>query len=138
VSWFSAGTIAGIVTLKPVLKRGKSIPARRIRFTAKILPDASLEPPSVQVGGRHLGDSFEEVVVLRSLTGRMITNVRAEAHGAGLSVEKLRESGPFRITQRVCGLGTQTNEIRFSAEIAGRSFTVQLPVSYTGVQVEED
>lgn len=112
------------------------LPVRELPFGGKIVSDLEAVPPAVQVGGRHLGETFEEVVILRSLSGRMLAAVRAEAEGDGVSVEAMENSGQYRIRQKVCGRGSRTNQVCFRAETAGRPAAVSIPVSYTGVENE--
>ena len=90
----------------------------------------------MQVGGRRLGETFEEVVVLRSMTGRAMGEVRAEAQGDGLSVEAVKAGGSFRIRQRVIGVGTQTNQVRFATVSGKHPVTITVPVSYTGIEAQ--
>jgi hypothetical protein len=86
------------------------------------------------VGGRVLGDAFEDFVVLRSLTGRDLVGVRAEPEGEGLAVEPLEDKLHFRVRQKVMCRGSSTNRVHFYAKVAGRDVECILPVSYTGVE----
>jgi hypothetical protein len=133
-SYLSVGAFQGTIRLKPVLKGGEALPAREIRFSGKIVPDVEVVPPVVQVGGRGLGETFEELVVLRSIAGRMLAAVRAETEGEGLSVEAIEGGGSYRIRQRVCGVGLQTNRVHFHTESDGRPVAIVVPVSYTGLE----
>ncbi|HEV3258764.1 MAG TPA: hypothetical protein VG013_17975 [Gemmataceae bacterium] len=129
-----AGAFEGTVSLKPILEGGKRLPAQRIRFGGRIVPDIESVPPVLQVGGRRLGEAFEDVVLLRSLTARHLSAVRAEAKGNGLAVETLDGTGLFRIRQRVCSPGSRTNRVRFCTQSSGRPVTIIVPVTYTGVE----
>ena len=82
-----------------------------------------------------MGETFEDVVVLRSMTGKTLGTVRAEAEGEGLSVEAVKEGG-YRIRQKVCREGSQTNRVRFVAESGKHPVTIAVPVSYTGIKAE--
>jgi hypothetical protein len=128
------GAFQGTVTLKAVRKGGKALPARKLEFAGKIVPDVEAVPPAVQVGGRRLGETFEEIVVLRSMTGRALAHVSAEAEGEGLSVEAVEGGEGYRLRQKVCGVGSQTNRIRFSTASGKRPVTIAVPVSYTGIE----
>jgi len=130
------GAFQGTITLKPVLQKGKTLPARQLQFTGNIVPDVESVPPAVQVGGRRMGETFEDVVVLRSLTGKALGTVRAEAEGEGLSVEAVKEGGSYRIRQKVCREGSQTNYVHFITESGKHPVTVTVPVSYTGIKAE--
>jgi hypothetical protein len=127
------GPFEGTVTLKPVLKTGEPLPERHIRYSGAVVSDLQAEPTVVQVGGRRLGEAFEETVTVRSLTGRPVVTVKAEAEGEGPSVEAVGDR-QFRVRQVVCGSGAQTNRVRFTAEVNGRKTAAMLPVSYTGVR----
>lgn len=129
------GPFEGTVTLKPVLKTGEPLPERHIRYSGVVASDLQAEPTVVQVGGRRLGERFEEVVTVRSLTGRPVATVKAEAEGEGLSVEAVGDR-QFRVRQVGCGSGSQTNRVRFTAELDGRKVKAELPVSYTGVDTK--
>jgi hypothetical protein len=129
------GEFEGVVSLKPILKGGIPLPTRRLRVAGVIVPDVEPDPPAVLVGGRRLNETFEECVSVRSLTGRSVTVVRAEAEGEGLSVVSI-EGGRYRIRQTVRRSGTQTNHVRFTVEASGSGQTVELPVTYTGVVAE--
>lgn len=130
------GPIQGTVTLKPVRQKGKPLPVRRLEIAGKIVPDVEAVPPAVQVGGRRLGEMFEEVVVLRSMTGKTLGTVRAETNGEGLSVEADKQSGSYRVRQKVCGEGSQTNWIRFFTKPDKHTITIMVPISYTGIATQ--
>jgi hypothetical protein len=129
------GEFHGTVTLKATRKGGKLLPARKLEFTGRIVPDIQAVPPVVQVGGRRLGEIFEDVVVLRSMSGKALGAMRAEAEGEGLSVEADKESGGYCIRQKVCREGSQTNRVRFVTESGKHPVTIAVPVSYTGIEV---
>jgi hypothetical protein len=127
------GPFEGTVSLRPVTKGGEQLPVQRLQFEGKIVPDIEAVPPAVQVGGRVMGDAFEEVVVLRSLTGREITSVRAEPEGDGLTIERLDDNLRFRIRQKVVSAGESTNRVHFYAKVTGHDVKRVLSVSYTGI-----
>jgi hypothetical protein len=127
------GAFKGTVTLWPIVKGGERLPAQRLEFEGRIVSDVEAVPPVVQVGGRLLGESFEEIVQLRSLTGRALVGVRAEVEGDGLTVECVEAGQRYRIRQEVSSLGTCTNRARFSALVSGHKVDCMVPVSYTGV-----
>jgi hypothetical protein len=127
------GSFEGTVSLHPVLKGGEQLPVQRLEFQGKIVPDIEAVPPAVQVGGRLLGEAFEDFVVLRSLTGRELVGVRAEPEGEGLAVEPVEDNLGFRIRQKVISTGSTTNRVHFYAKVADRDVECILPVSYTGV-----
>jgi hypothetical protein len=130
------GPFEGTVTLRPVLKRGEKLPVQRLQFEGKIVPDIEAVPPAVQVGGRILGETFEDVVVLRSLTGREIASVRAKPDGKGLEVElePLQDKFRFRIRQKVVSAGESSNKVYFFAKVSGHDMECTLPVIYTGIE----
>ena len=126
------GAFKGMVILRPALAGGNLLPIRRIRFNGTIVSDVELDPLAVQVGGRHLKESFEELVSLRSLTKKVVTVICVEADGEGLFVTP--EGGQrYRVRQVVCQPGTQLNHVRFTVESGGNHSTVELPVVYTGL-----
>jgi hypothetical protein len=127
------GSVSGCLLLNPVGTSGEALPIRRVVVRLAIVSDLEAEPPAVQVGGRRNGEVFDDVVVLRSLTGRKLGSVRAEAEGEGLTVEATEVPGEFRVRQSVRGTGTRTNQVRFSAEVDGRKVTTVVPVTYTGI-----
>lgn len=129
------GAFHGTIALKAARKGGKPFAARKLAFSGKIVSDIEAVPPAVQVGGRRLGETFEEVVVLRSMTGRAMGEVRAEAKGEGLSIEAVKAGGGYRIRQRVSGVGYQTNQVRFATTSGKHPVTIAVPVSYTGIEV---
>ena len=106
---------------------------RLLRFAGTIVPDLAVEPPIVQVSTRHLGERFEELTTLKSLTNLKLGRIHADAVGEGLGVES-RGERQFLVKQKVCRTGPQTNFIRFSTEIVGRPTTIVLPVSYSGIE----
>lgn len=83
-----------------------------------------------------MGETFEEIVTVRSLTGRPVATLKAEAEGEGLSVEAVEGGKQFRVRQVVRGTGEQLNRVRFTAELDGRKVKTDLPVSYTGVDTK--
>jgi hypothetical protein len=127
------GAFEGTVCLHPVLKGGERLPIQRLEFEGKIVPDLAAMPPAVQVGGRVLGDTIEDVVMLRSLTGRDLLSVRAKAEGQGLAVDPLEDNLRFRIRQEVICTGSTMNRVHFYAKVAGHDVQCILPVNYTGV-----
>ncbi len=134
VSRRAVGEFEGKVTLQPVIKAGKLLPPQQLRFGGQIVPDVEVVPSALQVGGRLLGEVFDEVVSLRSLTGRAWRAVRTEAEGDGLSVEAVEGGGRFRVRQKVCRVGSTTNRVRFHAELDGQQVVVIVPVAYTGFE----
>ncbi len=128
------GPFEGTVSLNPVLKGGGQLPVQRLQFEGKIVSDIEAVPPAVQVGGRVLGQAFEEVVQLRSLTGRELVRLRAEPEGDGLTVEPLEDNLRFRIQQKVISAGESTNRVHFHGKVAGRDVECIVPVSYSGVE----
>ncbi len=128
------GPFEGTVSLHPVLKGGQQLPIQRLEFEGRIVPDIEAVPPAVQVGGRVLGDTFDEVVQLRSLTGRELVSVRAESERDEVIIEPLGDNLRFRIRQKVVSAGEITNRVHFYAKVAGRDVEYILPVSYTGVE----
>lgn len=114
----------------------KPLPVRQMRFEGKLVPDIEAVPGAVRVGGRILGETFEETITLRSLTGRPLPALRFEAEGDGLTIESLAENGQYRIRQKASQVGTQTNQVRFHGDSAGRPVTLTVPVSYTGLPVQ--
>ena len=98
-----------------------------------IVDDIQSQPAIVQVGGRYLGETFEEAVSLRSLSGRELSAVKATAEGEGLSVESMGANGVVRIRQQVAAVGRQTTNVRIVAQSEGRETILHVPVSYTGV-----
>jgi hypothetical protein len=130
------GVFEGTVFLQARLRSGELLPKRRMRFSGKIVPDIEAVPPAVQVGGRPLGASFEEVVVLRSLSDQVLRDVRVETQGKGLTIEGAGDDGRYRVRQVVCCTGSQTTIVRFFATVAERQVSIALPVDYTGLQPE--
>lgn len=130
------GPIQGTITLKPVLQKGKPLPTRRSEMAGNIVLDVESIPPAVQVGGRRLGETFEEMVVLRSITDKALGSVRFEVQGEGLSVEAAKERGSYRIRQKVCREGSQTNTVRFVTESGKHPTTITVSVNYTGIIAE--
>src|SRR5262249_16782590 len=116
-----------------VLKGGERLPIQRISCSGKIVPDVEAAPSAVQVGGRRIGETFEDEVVLRSLTGRSWEVIHAVAEGEGLDVKPVQGGGPFRIRQRVCREGSQANRILFDVHSEGRKLSFGVPVNYTAV-----
>lgn len=133
---FPVGELKGTVNLKPVLNGGERLPAPIMRFAGKIVPDVEAVPPAIQVGGRRLGEAFEDVVVLRSLTGRAFTAVRADVEGDGLAVASIEGSGRIRIRQKVCQAGSQSNRVLVHVHSEGREVAILVPVSYTGLELD--
>jgi hypothetical protein len=128
------GAFEGTVSLKPVLKGGEPLPTQLMRCAGKIVPDVEAVPSAVQVGGRRLGETFEEEVVLRSLTGRAWVTVGADVEGDGLAVDPIEGSARFRIRQKVCKAGSQSNRVFLQVHSAGREVAITVPVSYTGLE----
>jgi hypothetical protein len=128
------GSFEGTVCLLSVLKGGEQLPLQRLEFKGRIVPDIEAVPPAVQVGGRLVGDAFEDLVVLRSLTGHPIAGVRAEPEGNGLAVERLEDNLHFRIRQRVISAGETTNRVHFSVKVSGQDMECIVPVTYSGVE----
>ncbi len=129
------GAFEATVSLRAT-RDGAALPPRRVRVAGRIVPDVEPDPPAVQVGGRRIGEAFEEVVSVRSLTGRAVKIVRVEVEGEGLTVAPAEEAGWYRVRQTVRRSGTQTNHVRFAIEPIGSQQTVDLPVSYTGFEAE--
>ncbi len=130
----SVGPFEGTVSLQPVLKGGQQLPVQRLLFEGKIVSDIEAVPPEFLVGGRVLGDAIEEVVMLRSLTGRQLVDVRSEAQGEGLAVEVLKGGNGLRIRQKITAAGSCTNRVRVYAKAGDRQVETVLPVTYTGVE----
>jgi hypothetical protein len=128
------GPFEGAVCLRPVLKNGEKLPVQGLQFEGQIVSDVEAVPPAVQVGGRVVGDEFDDVVVLRSLTGQPIASVRAKHEGNGLAVIPLEDHLRFRIRQRVMSAGECTNRVHFYAKVSGRDMECIVPVLYTGVE----
>jgi hypothetical protein len=128
------GPFEGSISLNPVLKGAQHLPVQRLHFEGRIVPDVEAVPPEVLVGGRALGETIEDVVLLRSLTGRELVNVRAEAEGEGLAIEALEGSHRLRIRQKVMATGSCTNRIRVYAQASGQKVETIVPVTYTGVE----
>jgi hypothetical protein len=127
------GAFEGTVSLHPILKGGEQLPVQRLEFEGKIVPDMEAVPPAVQVGGRVLGDTIEDVVILRSLTGRELLGVRVKAEGQGLAVDPVEDNLRFRIRQEVICTGSTMNRVHFCAKVADRDVECIVPVNYTGV-----
>lgn len=130
------GAFQGTVSVKGVRKDGKPLPVRNVEFLGIIVPDVEAIPPAVQVGGRCLGETFEEIIVLRSMTGRVMEAISAEAEGEGLSVEAGKENGSYRIRQKVCGVGSRINRVRFSTTSGKHRVLIAVPVTYTGIEAQ--
>jgi hypothetical protein len=130
------GKFQGTVLLKPTLPDGKKLPVRLIEFDGEIVPDVQSEPALVQVGGRFMGESFGDTVVLRSLTENRFSVRKIEREGDGLTVEALGVNGPYRITQVVLASGAQTTRLHLQVESNGQGVTVTVPVTYTGLEKE--
>ena len=64
------GSFKGVVSLKGESRDGKKIPERRLEFIGTIASDVEAVPSAVQVSGRRLGETFEEAIALRSITGK--------------------------------------------------------------------
>jgi hypothetical protein len=129
------GRFQGIVSVKPVLKGGEQLPPQQIRFFGEIVPDVEAVPAAVRVGGRHLGETFEETVVLRSLTGHAFTTIRAEAEGSGLAAQPIVGGQCVLVRQVACMEGTQSNRVLLHVRSGGREVMIAVPVSYTGIDV---
>jgi hypothetical protein len=132
----SVGAFEGTVTFKPVLKGGEALPAQRMRLIGKIVADLETDPPMVQVGARRVGQTFEEIIVLRSLSGQRLANVRTDVEGAGLTVQAVEGNDQYRVRQTVLSTGFQRSCVRFFAELAGRQVSLTLPVEFTGLNSE--
>jgi hypothetical protein len=129
------GAFEWSITLHPVARSGESLPPRRVGVRGSIVPELDPHPPAIQVGGRRVGEAFEEVVVLRALSGQPLGPVRAEAEGEGLSVEPAGDA-QFRVRQSVRRPGTQSTRVRFWTEVAARRVEVVVPVEYAGLEHE--
>jgi hypothetical protein len=130
------GELKGTVALSPVLKGGKLLPAQSMGFYGKIVPDIEAVPPIIQVGGRPIGEVFEEVIVFQSLTGKVLANARVEAVGDGLTLEVIEGKEQYRVRQKVCAEGFQTNYVRFFGEVGERPSSISVPVNYIGIKSE--
>jgi hypothetical protein len=128
------GAFQGTVNLKPVLKGGELLPTQRMQFKGKIVPDVEAVPSAVQVGGRRFGETFEDVVVLRSLTGHAFSVLGANVEGDGLAVEPMQEGRLVQIRQQVCKAGSQSNRVLLRLQSGGREVAITVPVSYTGLE----
>jgi hypothetical protein len=127
------GNIDGTLTLTPRIKGGETLPSRRLPVRGSVVADLEASPPLVQVGGRRMGESFQEEVTLHSLTGRALTAVKFRAEGQGLVVEPTERPDRFRVRQAVALAGTQQTQVRFSVVLDGRNVELRVPVEYTGV-----
>lgn len=97
------------------------------------MPDVEAVPAAVEVGGRHLGEMFEETVLLRSLTGHGFTTIKAEAEGSGLTAHLAKGGQNFSVRQVACEEGTQSNRVLLHMQSGGREVMIVVPVRYTGV-----
>lgn len=128
------GPVEGTILLDAVTEDGRKLPMVGVRVLGAIIDDIQAEPLAIQVGGRRLGETFEEVVTIRSLTGQVLTNFKADCEGEGLVAEVAGgASGHVRVRQSVCDVGMQSTRVRIVAESKGRQTTIYLPVSYTGI-----
>jgi hypothetical protein len=127
------GPIGAEVVLVPTLKDGTRLKGRRVSFSGYIVPDLAADPTAVVVGAKALGEEIDEVVTIRSVTGRAIKSIEYVARGNRLTVEKTDELHRYRVRQLVAELGFQSNRIDFSATVDGRTCRLAVAVEYTGV-----
>jgi hypothetical protein len=131
-SQLAVGSYQGFVTLRTVLPSGDPLPSRKVRFQVTVVSDLTADPPSIQVGGRHLGETFAETVIIHSLTNRSVPVIEAKGEGTGLTVQD-EGGGRFLVRQTVNATGAQTNQVRFTEVIGGRTITLLVPVAYIGL-----
>jgi len=137
IRWLSelpVGPFNATVTLRPIHSTGDPLPVRRLLVQGTIVPDIETAPPTIAAGGRRIGETFEESVTIRSITGRALTDIQSKAEGAGLTVSELGGPSAYLVRQHVLGQGTVTNQVRFSAKTGGKPVSFCLPVNFTGVE----
>lgn len=110
------GAFAVDVRLIPVGRGGRPLPERRVKVLGRVAPDFTTDPPQVTAAARPVGESFEELVTVGSLTGREVTVVSATAHGDGVAAGVM-PGGAVRVRLTVGRAG----EVRGRVEVSVRA-----------------
>jgi hypothetical protein len=104
-----------------------------VQFSGEVAPDVEAVPSAVAVGGRNLGETIEETVLLRSLTDHAFTTSKLEVEGNGLTAQLSKDGQRLLVRQAACNVGTQANRVLLLVQLGARQVTITVPVSYTGV-----
>jgi hypothetical protein len=120
----------------PTDARGQSLPAARVRITGELVEDVIASPRSAYFGRYVVGSVAEDVVFLKSQSGKPFTVRRAIPRMLGCTVVPLGD-GPtgtsWLIRQTISAVGQQSGEAEFAVEDGTGVITrVVVPVTYLG------
>ena len=131
------GKIEAEVRLHPRSPQYPTIPVQFIAVAGQIVEDVQAIPASVSFGSRTVGEVAEEVITLESLTKSGFTVESWRVRGEGLTVERERETGAFKVRQVAKAAGEHATGIEFEVRTAaGRQFLLAVAVSYYGIAAE--
>jgi hypothetical protein len=135
---FEIGAIKAEITLVPQQTEHQPLPGKTLTVVGRIVNDIEISPPSAAFGARPVGEVVEEMVSLRSLTGRQLEVTGTTVDAEGVTVEgaaRGESSGPgFLLRQRIAKKGEQTGRVTFAVcTVDAKEAQVVLEVSYLGI-----
>jgi hypothetical protein len=130
------GDFESQVQLRPLLDGGRTLPAKSCTVYATIVDDIYAIPSAMVLGGRLLGHTATDTVVLTSRTGKPFLVESVQIPSDDLTVEPVKIAQDFRrvfhIWQKVRLPGTQLITVTFKCTREGKSILIRVPVSHTG------
>jgi hypothetical protein len=125
------------VQVFPHLADGKELPGKTLPVRVRVESDLQTTPPVVVFGARPLGETAEEVLTLRSLTGQSFEVLGVKALGDGLTVERAHEGAAgtaYQLRQQVVKTQAQHGQVVFCVRTArAGEEDLAVPVSYHGI-----
>jgi hypothetical protein len=135
----AAGDIRFEVAIQPVARGSERLPPVILPVQGVMREDVQAAPSAVMFGMVRAGQTVEETIVLRSVSGRKFTVKSAEAISKESELVPIRAvdgSAEYRLRQAVKGMGSQARKAVFTVlELSsGKIVKVEVPVSYYGMK----